>query len=612
MGVVAVVGGARLWRDLVEAALSGAGHSVRATGVGGSEGAAGARQPVPDLVILDPGGPPFPGLEFLRALRRLPGGPGVPVVAVAAAGHRECIRAAAALGVRDYLLQTTCSLDELLARVRNHLASRGTVAASPAVIAAREPRPAPSAGTPPAGAAAVAAERAGATSPVAPPARPTVSSSPVPALLTRDQCIERARRALGAKTLSGVVAQVIGAATSPRTDVSDVATLISRDPVLSARVLQAANTAAYTSARPVVSTIPEAVRNIGLSSVRDLAAALGVFDAMPAGGDGGFNPFRCWQHSFATATICEALATRGAAAAGSEPGLAYVVGLCHDLGETLFHTHFAPEYGQVLEAAARTGRRRIELERAMLGMTHGELVGTILRQIGLPDTVLAPIQQLHAAAAAGRAAVPGGGMGGLLRLADLCANGMLLASSGGAELVPPTGAECREATGDADLRPPDPEQLRGHVLSLTAVLGRLDTRDSADLLRPLYPKRPVRVWVARERTLSALDPITAALQSMAAADVHDRLPGAEDVLPTHRGLIVVAPTDRARGFTADDIATSAGAAAVRGLPPLPVLWIVRRTEGVPTSTVRGGLEPPRLAPVTLESVDRFTAALDSR
>ena len=75
--------------------------------------------------------------------------------------------------------------------------------------------------------------------------------------------------------------------------------------MLSARILQAANSVSYTSTRGIVSTIPEAVRNIGCATVRDIAATFGVFDAMPASAADGFNPIRCWQHSFAVATRLE-------------------------------------------------------------------------------------------------------------------------------------------------------------------------------------------------------------------------------------------------------------------------------------------------------------------
>jgi hypothetical protein len=77
--------------------------------------------------------------------------------------------------------------------------------------------------------------------------------------------------------------------------------------MLSARVLHVANSAAYASARPVVHTIPDAVRQVGMSTVRNVASSLGIFEAMPPSSADGFNPIRCWQHSLAVAMLCERL-----------------------------------------------------------------------------------------------------------------------------------------------------------------------------------------------------------------------------------------------------------------------------------------------------------------
>src|SRR5437764_13197063 len=80
---------------------------------------------------------------------------------------------------------------------------------------------------------------------------PTSGRPPKQALLTREECVRRAETALQTKTLSGVVVDVISRYASPRSEMSDLAGLIGRNTVLTARVLQAANSAAYRSARTV-------------------------------------------------------------------------------------------------------------------------------------------------------------------------------------------------------------------------------------------------------------------------------------------------------------------------------------------------------------------------
>src|SRR6185312_10064813 len=315
--------------------------------------------------------------------------------------------------------------------------------------------------------------------------------------------------------------------------------LVARDPLLSARILQAANSVSYTSTRGMVSTIPDAVRNIGCAAVRDIAASLGVFDAMPACSPDGFNPIRCWQHSFAVATLCQRLS------GDNNSGLAYLTGLCPDLGEILFQTHFGAEYRQVLESQQATGKRRDELERKMLGLTHGEMVLTILRCLGLPETIRNPIEAFHNAGVAARPA--NDPTARILRLADLYANGVLLAASVQAPVMPLSRPECRGATAEEHPSRPDAVSLRSEIFALTAMLARMSAKDEATLMTPPYPHRKVRVWLARDPSLSSFDPIAAALESLSDATISDRLPTSEEAAG-HRGLVVVSRSTTAPGL----------------------------------------------------------------
>ena len=107
--------------------------------------------------------------------------------------------------------------------------------------------------------------------------------------------------------MSGIVADVIRLCTSPRSDLAQLTTLISRDPILSVKVLQAANTAGRASSHGVVTSLHEAVRNLGNKTVGDIASSVAVFATMPPSEPDGFNPIRSWQHSLAVATLCSQL-----------------------------------------------------------------------------------------------------------------------------------------------------------------------------------------------------------------------------------------------------------------------------------------------------------------
>jgi hypothetical protein len=390
--------------------------------------------------------------------------------------------------------------------------------------------------------------------------------------------------------------------------VNELSGLIARDPLLSARVLQTANSTAYAAGRPTVGNIPDAVRQIGCTAVRNIASALGLFDAMPTGGAGGFSPVRYWQHSFAVATLCQRLAGEG-----GDAGIAYLVGLCHDLGEILFHTHFAAEYRQVLDAEAAGAGRRDELERRLMGITHGELARTILRRMGLPDVIRDPIERFHDPSRAAGGAAGGfgrdaaGRLARVLRAADSYANGLLLCATGMAQVAPLTRAECKTMTGVEDPPRPDVAEFRSQVLALTGLLARLTPADTAEMTRLLYERSGTRVWLARDATLSAFDPLAQALWSMGETRIQNRLPNSPEEWADCQKLIVTAQTPTTPNLTAADIRRSIESAA----GPRPVLWLVGRgITDAPTPSARPGDPTPEPWPISLDRLYHFLRATE--
>lgn len=549
-----------------------------------------------DLILLDVVMPEMGGLAFLQRIRSQPATAKIPVILLSAAEGKKDILDAAKFGVHGYMLKSHFSLKELLSRVRQHLER----APAPAVGGPVKPKagavqstslPSPECG-------ATSAAPSGAPSGTKQASGGTAKAEIAP-LLTREDCLQRAEGSLQGKALSGVVAQVVSLATSPRGDMSQLASLVGRDPLLSARVLQAANSAAYASTRGVVSTIPDAVRQIGCAAVRNVATTLGIFDAMPASGPDGFNPIRCWQHSFAVAMLCERLAQGDDA----ESGVAYLVGLCHDLGEILFRTQFGPEYRRVLEVQEQTGKRRDDVERAVLGITHGELVLTILRCIGLPDPIRRPIEAFHGRGGNGRDVRSP--LSRVLRLADAYANGALLASAGTAPVAPLTRAECREATGQENPEFPESAALRGEIFGLTAMLARLSPADEVALMQPAYPAADVKVWLARDPSLSSFDPIAAALGSVAELVVSSELPTTAQ-LQEYAGLVVVAASTSTSRFTPHDI--NKALSGTSQSPP-PVLWLIGRVDGGAAALCSAIPSP---WPLPLERLAAFVRGLQPR
>jgi HD-like signal output (HDOD) protein/DNA-binding NarL/FixJ family response regulator len=495
MARILIIDDLAIFREPLSASLRLAGHQTE-TAKDAFEGLARLRTSPVDLVLLDIAMPGMTGLQFIESIRANPKLSRLPIILLSAVEDRKMVLRAAQLGVKDYLLKSRFSTGELLERVSTRLAE--------AARASRE--------------RAASAIKPAAEVVAGPPAK-------IPVLLTRDQCVARVEKAISARPMSGVVSQVVGMASSPVADISALATLISHDPMLSTRVLKVANSAAFAGKRKMVTTVQEAVRNIGMSAVRDIATAASIYDAVPAGGADGFHHLRSWQHSFAAAMICQRLAEESGVV---QSGAAYLAGLCHDLGQILFRGEFGREYAEVLKQHDENGLSMEQLERQMLGMTQLDLAKVILKKLGLPDDIRLPIEEFHTARNKPdhRVALP---LSRLLHLADRYANGLLLAAMPKSEVGPLLKSECRAATGNNDPARPDAEALRGQILALTPLLSRVPVEEEQKLSKPILANSGKRVLMIREAVFSTFDPLEAGLASLAEVKVSEEMPesGAE-------------------------------------------------------------------------------------
>jgi HD-like signal output (HDOD) protein/DNA-binding NarL/FixJ family response regulator len=506
-------------------------------------------QPV-SLILLDLGIPASESVGILAAVRAGAKTRNLAVILFASVDDRQKVAQAAKLGFVDYLMKPAFSLADLTETIRRKLtdSAAGSDAANSAMAAhtqadARVELPsAPGSQTP-------ESSVAGSSRIVIPVPAPIYINTPtvIPQLLKRDACIARATEAMEGRTLSGAVAQVIAMAMSPDMDVNQLAILIGRDPILSAKVLRVANSAIYASRGGPKTTIAEAVRNIGANTVRNLAAMTGIFEAMPETAPDGFNPIRCWQHSFAVARLTEHFSSFEQPENG---GIAYMVGLCHDLVEIVFHAQFASEYAQILEWEARTGRPRRDLEKAMLGIEQSDLVVTILKQLGLPETIHGPIEAFHRGSSARRSDAIGR-MARVLRLAEFHANGLLLASGAQSVVSPITAVDCKAATGQENPAMPDGELLRNEVMAMAAMLARFSAPEEAKLVSPLYPPSDRRVCLVRAASFSSCDPIESVLASIARVTVVDQIPLLEQ-LRGFETLVISVPSTSAIGLGQTD------------------------------------------------------------
>jgi HD-like signal output (HDOD) protein len=232
--------------------------------------------------------------------------------------------------------------------------------------------------------------------------------------------------------LPAAATAALAIARDPEAGVESLARVIRADVGLSARILRAANSAAYARRVPA-RTLGEAVLTLGLRRTCDLLVAAGarqLFRQVPRHAE------RLWNHALASALMAEELARETGAA---EPHLTFLPGLFHDVGRIAFLLSDDDAFAIVHEHVEGRAPSQSEVERAWYGFDHAEAGAILAEDWGLVHDQVEGIRWHHQPAQAeeGRA------LAAILNVADAGAYAMGFGSS----RVAPNDVAGRERLG---------------------------------------------------------------------------------------------------------------------------------------------------------------------
>jgi HD-like signal output (HDOD) protein/DNA-binding response OmpR family regulator len=530
----------------------------------------------PAVLILEISGA---GMPLLQSLRTSEAYNALPVIVLTDQTSREAIVHAAGLGVRDYILKSRFNLAELLTRIRKHVTQRevGEQASGPTAAATNSPA---ATATPRASSLsarqAMEAPSAAARDDKEAAVRREAQSCGI-ALLTREQTLNRMEKAT-IKTLPGAVGELMALVNSPRCTVMDVAQALRQDPVLSSRVLQVANSAAFASQRARISTVEEAVKHIGIATVRNLIATIGVYETFACGA-AGQSMLQSWQHSLAVAKLMEKLTPADDA---NPPGVPYVVGLCHDLGDLVLQQYLDKECQQVAELAQKTGSSVREVQGVFFGLSHSELSLAILGRLGLPGVVTAPIQEVLERSVHRTSAGAGSLMARALRIANVYAHGLMLSAAVDEPVLPLSKLECRQTFGNA-MPSVDDQLIRAEAVMTAATLAGLSARELAQAAEQPIPRRSLRICYVRHDDYAELDPLHALLKlTSQQVDVLTRLPANPEFLQEADAIVIALRRSTGADETSSAIAQLGRLLQVRSVPALLLSGCAEEYAGLPS------------------------------
>jgi putative nucleotidyltransferase with HDIG domain len=174
----------------------------------------------------------------------------------------------------------------------------------------------------------------------------------------------------------------------PETSVSEIASIVERDPIVSARVLQIVNSGYYGLRRPVAS-IREAVTFLGSEMLRGLLLSTTIFRAVIHATElGGLDYQHLQEHSVATGRLASRIAPSPHVAQQAS-----TAGLLHDLGKVVLAVGFPERFAEIAATLPESSFDRSEAARA--GLSHAAIGGYLLGLWGLPSEVVEAVIHHH-------------------------------------------------------------------------------------------------------------------------------------------------------------------------------------------------------------------------
>jgi putative nucleotidyltransferase with HDIG domain len=186
------------------------------------------------------------------------------------------------------------------------------------------------------------------------------------------------------RTIPAVVKKFLEVLENPRLSLEDIATIVSKDQMLTARLLKTVNSPFFGFIYRVA-TIRQALLLLGLNTAKALLLGVSLFRHV-RGMEG------LWAHSVGTAILAEMVARRHGLI---EQGELFVAGLLHDIGKVFLSVKFPQEYRRALLLAREKGALIVDAEREVFDATHAEIAGWALERWYLPSQLIEAIKYHH-------------------------------------------------------------------------------------------------------------------------------------------------------------------------------------------------------------------------
>lgn len=184
-------------------------------------------------------------------------------------------------------------------------------------------------------------------------------------------------------TFLDITFQVRTALKDPNLNVEQLAKLVGAEPLMSAKIIRMANSAALNPSGREIADVKSAIVRVGMEAVRTVSFAVAMEQLLKSKQMQVFEGVsnKLWVHTSHVAALCRVLARKIAKINGDE---AMFAGLVHDLG-VFYLLSRAANFPEIVADKA-------ELHNLLVGW-HDNIGHALLSALGQPESILTAVQE---------------------------------------------------------------------------------------------------------------------------------------------------------------------------------------------------------------------------
>lgn len=176
-----------------------------------------------------------------------------------------------------------------------------------------------------------------------------------------------------------------------------LASIISKDPLMSMNVLKVSNSAFYRLPNKVA-TVEHAVKLLGIKEITGICIACGAYQSLkPPSNVETFDLVEFWRHSVATGVVSRRLCQELEIL---DHNVLYFIGLLHDVGKVVLDRLAHDIYRIVVQTAREENITIFDAEKRLIGESHDRVGGWLMEKWRLPWTFIDVAQYHHNVSAA--------------------------------------------------------------------------------------------------------------------------------------------------------------------------------------------------------------------